>query len=263
MTHAPGHRNADDVEAELEAGGVADATLPKPLGIPVDEAGFPVSLPERTSVDRRRVLGRELPFGHTVTTPVLPRYFEGDEWRPVRWSASQIRDLQAKLVGAGLIEKGETFLSGYWDDVSRAAYVRLLTFANRTGQTATESIAVYGQLNAEAKARLKEEERRRLVVRRPNPDDLRATFDAVARRTVGRKLTDDEAASMVTAYMGISASYQNQVFAATETGGTVTEPPAPETFAEGQVREQSPTEAGTYDYIQAGNEFLGLLGDAG
>jgi hypothetical protein len=67
---------------------------------------------------------------------VPARYYEGDDWLPGNLPAAQIRDLQQRMVNAGLIPKGAEYRVGYWDDVSRQAYRQLLAEANGSGLSA-------------------------------------------------------------------------------------------------------------------------------
>ena len=104
---------------------LVDLNVPRPIGVPLDF-----------------VASREGPVGNidrlgTVNVP--PRYFEGDEFDPASLDPNLIIRWQKRLVAAGLIDEGE-YTPGYWDDLSMAAYKKVLGYANLNAQTDLEAV---------------------------------------------------------------------------------------------------------------------------
>lgn len=78
-----------------------------------------------------------------------------------------------------------------------------------------------------------------------NPDDLKQVFTKASQSTIGRTISDDELNRLVKAYQDQEKQYQQQ----TAVGGTVTQQPQADTFAETQIRKKAPVEAETNDYV--------------
>jgi hypothetical protein len=83
---------------------------------------------------------------------------------------------------------------------------------------------------------------RRPAIRLPSDDDLTSVFKYVSQATIGRTLPKEVYQSMIDAYKPQLVQFQQQL----QGGGTVTEPPQAETFAEGQIKQQFGQEAFTY-----------------
>jgi hypothetical protein len=81
-----------------------------------------------------------------------------------------------------------------------------------------------------------------VTIRLPSDDDLTSVFKYVSQATIGRTLPKEVYQSMIDAYKPQLVRFQQQL----QGGGTVTEPPQAETFAEGQIKEQFGQEAFTY-----------------
>lgn len=110
----------------------------KAAGPPVGVAGAlpPIGVPPGYVADR--------PANYVeLDAPGTPaRYYEGDDLLPANLPPLQIRELQQRMVAAGLIPRGTEFRDGYWDPVSLAAYRQLLTEANGSGLTAEQQLRV-------------------------------------------------------------------------------------------------------------------------
>ena len=107
-----------------------EAPGPSPIGVPLD------------FVASRQVpdaLGATRPGDPTRTQTFEPRYFEGDELGPATLDPSFIARLQRRLVAAGLL-KDDDYYSGYWDDLTAAAYKKALGYSNVNGTDVSESI---------------------------------------------------------------------------------------------------------------------------
>lgn len=92
-----------------------------------------------------------------------------------------------------------------------------------------------------------------------NPADLRATFQAVARERIGRKLATDEVERMIASYQSLQAGAQ----AAAAAGGRYTAAPGAEAFATERAEAMYPGEAGAADLADQGGEFFQLLRSVG
>lgn len=229
-------------------------TGPKPIGVP---EGYVVDRPEFVPL-----LPGQMGPPTLASAATPPRYFDGDEWGPASLSAEDRARLQRAMVDAGVITKGTKFRLGIWDDASRGAYADLLAFANGAGLDARSALAEYARM-----AELYDDEERAgrapLVVRQSNPDDLRATFETVARRRMGRKLRPDEAERFVKAYQAEEATVQTQAYGAAETGGVVTDAPDPQAFLAAKLAREYGVEVGATAIAEQGNEFFQLLDEVG
>ena len=65
---------------------------------------------------------------------------------------------------------------------------------------------------------------------------------------------------MVSAYQAQEAAAQQQQYDMAETGGALTAPPSPSTFAETQARGADPAGAQTHDFLGAVDQFKQILG---
>lgn len=225
---------------------------PKPLGVPEyvmgpDGQPTPYAVPGGIQGD---VLGVPIP-----SVPILPHFFDGDEWRPASLPPGQIARLQDLLAGVGLLDE---YRRGYWDANSQKAYREVLEFANASGigdeATAIRRIAETGGLGEVTKPRAP------LTVRRSNPLDIKKGADDVARSVLGRKLRDDELPTIISAIQALETQAQTQAYNA---DATVVEPPSLAAFVEQKLRVDNPVEARTQDELGVGNEFFDLLSGGG
>lgn len=81
-----------------------------------------------------------------------------------------------------------------------------------------------------------------VTIRLPSDDDLTQVFKYVSQATIGRTLPKESYQEMIAAYKPQLVQYQQQL----QGGGTVTEPPQAETFAETRIEQQFGQEAFTY-----------------
>ena len=99
-----------------------EAPGPRPIGVPAD------------FVASRQVpdaLGATRPGDPTRVQTFEPQYFEGDELAPASLDGTVIARLQKRLVAAGLL-KEDDYYSGYWDDLTAAAYKKALGYSNQS-----------------------------------------------------------------------------------------------------------------------------------
>lgn len=81
-----------------------------------------------------------------------------------------------------------------------------------------------------------------VTIRLPSDDDLTQVFKAVSQATIGRTLPKNVYQEMINAYKPQLVQYQQQL----QGGGTVTEPPQAETFAETQIEQKFGQEVFSY-----------------
>lgn len=241
---------------ELAEGGPppppAAANAPKPIGVP-----------EGYTVPRRGLVVDTYNALSPSATTISPRYFVGDEWAPASLSAEDRARLQRAMVDAGVIPKGAKFRLGMWDETTRGAYVDLLSFANGAGLDVKAALGEYARMRDVYGDPDEMAERQPLVTRLTNPDDLRSTFEVVARRKIGRKLRPEEAERFVKAYQTEEAGVQQQDYDLDETGGTVTEAPDPQAFLAERLAKEYGVEVGATAIAEQGADFLDLLDEVG
>lgn len=195
---------------------------------------------------------------------VPPRYFDGDQWAPASLPPEQLAALQKAMVQAGLLKPGQAQL-GVWDQPSMSAYTELLAFANASGSDVATALKQWGTAHDQQPGG---DIRAPLTVRVTNPDDLKAVFRKSVIDTLGQGWDSDKIDRMVAAYQGVETEAQQQQYAMTGsgsqtdpgTGGTVVNPPNPQTFAETQARQENPDLAQEHDslgFIDAFNQLVG------
>lgn len=84
--------------------------------------------------------------------------------------------------------------------------------------------------------------------------DLRAVANEVAKQTMGRELTEDEAARFVTERQQAEVSYQQGG------AGMMEQLPNVSVAAEGFAKGAAPTESAAYTYLGKVNKLMGMLG---
>ena len=89
-----------------------------------------------------------------------------------------------------------------------------------------------------------------------NPDDLKAVFKRVAQETIGRGFTDEEATQAVQAYQQREIQAQQAMYA----GGTMTEQPSADVFAQQFAQQVAPTEANGYKFLGYMNQLFQAAG---
>lgn len=189
-------------------------------------------------------------------TVIPPTFYDGDEYLPAQMSAEDRARLQMKMYELGILD--QDFQVGVWDGPTRLAYRSVLEFANASGITdAQAAMDEYGQTMDVSKAK---RNRPPLVIRQTSPEDIRRVAQNVATQILGERADEGQVDRIVAAYQQAETTYQQQAYDATYESGTVTEPPTVETFAEDQLKERNPTEAGAYAVAdQAVQQFMSLL----
>lgn len=188
-----------------------------------------------------------------------PTFYDDDLNRPYAWSPNSVASLQSDLVAAGLLSK-KGFSLGVYDDSTRNAFKKVLTYANRSGLTSIdEAIGTFlnqprGGAGAGGRTRAP------FSAQLPNPDDVKAIVDATVPKIIGRTLTDPEKQAVIAAYNAVATGAQQASYNAAESGGTVTEAPSVDTFVENKAKELAPEEANTFQKFSLVGDVIGLLG---
>jgi hypothetical protein len=191
-----------------------------------------------------------------------PTFYDAHLDRPVSWSPAAIAGLQSDLVGAGLLsQKG--FSLGIYDDATRNAYKKVLSYANRAGITSIdEALGVFlrspkggsgggGSKRAPFRAEL------------PNPEDIKAVIDATVPNLIGRTLSAQEKDAVVAAYTAVVTGAQRSAYNTAETGGAVTAAPDVGTFVKTRAKELYGEEADVYDKFTRTTDAMRILGIGG
>lgn len=229
----------------------------KMIGVPDD---YRAERTERRTFDpsESRMAGRSKwakPFDYSAKTFVAPLYMKGAEFQPANWPPETIAKWQRKMAAIGLIDPKQTFRLGVWDDVTRAAYVDVLTYANSRAiqaERALDEMSAYPEVT--------QTPREPLSFQVTNPEDIKGMFDNVAVKALGRRLRDDELNRYVGAWQAEERRQQQQDYDSQATGGPVTAAPQTTAAVERKVRADNPVEAGVMDTIGYGNAFFDLLG---
>ena len=85
-----------------------------------------------------------------------------------------------------------------------------------------------------------------------DPDTLKKAFEGGAQTALGRTLSPEEMNKLVNSFNQLDMNYQR---AAAGGGGTITQAPNAEVFAETQAEKMAPVEAESYDYMN----YMGAL----
>jgi hypothetical protein len=88
--------------------------------------------------------------------------------------------------------------------------------------------------------------------------DLGVVFKEVAKETIGRAFTDDEANRAVQAYQQLQIQSQQAMMR----GGVIEEPPSADVFAQQFAQQAAPTEADAYKFLGAMNRIFSATSGA-
>lgn len=244
------------------AGGVPaaqqDAATRPPIGVRPDYLS-----PSRGLADSGNILLGDKPGARYPSTP---EYLAGDEDVPGTWGGEAIAELQLAMEAAGLLDK--PYQKGYWDAKSRQAYEQVLRHANLTGQDATAALYDIQQRVTQFGKTGNEQTRDPLFITITNPDQVAELASQIAVRTIGRRLSPDEASRYAQTYNDMERQFQRQRYEATGSGlpggpgGEAANPSAAggaSIFAETQIRKDMPEEVTDQNYRNNFNSFLSLL----
>lgn len=210
---------------------------------------------------------------------IAPRYFDGDQYMPSRFSPAEIWDLQQTLAQIGLLTS--PFQREIWDQETANAYAGVLAYANQQGLTEKQALlrmAGGEGVGGEGRGtRYRVDENGALVpitgegagpdvppltIRKTDPKVLDLVFRKASMEILGQGLGPAERQQMVAAYGQMEEQRQRDLYEAQirESGTperTVLDIPSPEAFADlytqenfGPEREENEAMNFTQDAIQ-------------
>lgn len=94
------------------------------------------------------------------------------------------------------------------------------------------------------------------VYQQSSPADLLTIVKSVAQDSIGRELTDQEAAQFISDYQSQQVAYQR----AGEMGGVITEPPSAQVAATNYIKNKFGREESAYQYLGYMNMFFDSIG---
>lgn len=168
----------------------------------------------------------------------------------------ELRALQMKLYDAGFygnVSK-DAVVFGVVDDVTWKAFGDLLDmsaqyYAADRQMTWYEVLDEVQQLRKEQGTNLLDNQgpkRAPFVARTTNADDIERVSQQVAASLVGENVDPALVKRIISQYHATEVSSQRQAYDAAQSGGTVTEAPALDTFAEQAIRQADPTAVTAY-----------------
>lgn len=208
------------------------------------------------------------------TTQVAPRYFDGDEYIPANYPATNIWQIQQALAKIGLLTG--TFTRNTWDNTTRNAYKELLGLANAQGlsveQTLNELLATSsgqgesgggGQFTVDANGNVVPvggSEVPPLVTRKSDPAALRSTFRRAVIEMLGEGWSQADIDKMVAAYNQVEVAKQTEAYNMELSGqaGSITDMPTPEEFVQQEVLKKDPVGVQTEEALGFTQEFMDL-----
>lgn len=253
---------------------------PPPLPDAEDEGPKPIGVP-RDYVIKRRTTGREemgdIRFrggGPDYLSSITPIYFDGAEYLPANWPASQIWSLQQYLAKVGLLTG--TFTRNVFDPATMDAYKELLALSNAKGANADQTLqemlsAAMSEEGDDQNGQWTVDEngnvvrvggsgsgRAPLTIRTTDPASLRRAFRRAVIDTLGEGWTQEQINQMVGAYNQIETSKQQQAYGMAETGGTISDIPSPEDFIATEIEKRDPAGVQEHEALGFVNEFASL-----
>jgi hypothetical protein len=233
---------------------------PPPAASTVDYLGVPKGYQANKTTRETGPFGDEL----NVTVPVAPRYTENDVAGIATLPTESIARLQAALYRAGVFTSEDSFVIGRWDDASKAAYRKVLGFANESGMDEREALNKWAELQAADPTGGQRSSRAPLVAKVSNPIDIGAAANKVMQQTAGRSMSPQELAAFTAAYQQSEMAAQRSAYnMAGGPGGTVTDTPDITTYAAEQARKNDPVGAQEMDLLKVNDTLMNALKGGG
>jgi hypothetical protein len=185
----------------------------------------------------------------------------------------ELNKYQQILYDAGYMDpdvykKPALLMHGVYDEYTQDAWQHLLKDAVMSGDTRIEAtlnrrrsaIDAMGGLNAYIGNQ--QEERAPFVADLTAAEDIIGTGETVAKQMTGRR-QEGFAEDLVGGYNAKEEQTQRQAYDLVPTGGTATEAPSIQGYAESRLRQQAAPEVGAYAGLGAFNQILQDLGLGG
>jgi hypothetical protein len=181
-------------------------------------------------------------------------------------------DLQKKLYTGGFYGSSyyakhpQTPAYGIKDQDTLAAYSQAANLAaqlHASGMTLDEVITQGSSVGGGRGAGAGGPTRAPLTIQLTNPQDVHFVANKVGQTVLGRNLNDAELQAITASFQGGEATAQRAAYNTGVGGGTSTQAPSLQAFAEQQVRAKNPVEAGAHDLSQTFDTFLSLIAGGG
>ena len=245
----------EELLAERSSGGSSGGDKPKPIGVPEDFS----TTRRRPIQPRHRGWSGPIPFSGSETVEVVPTFFAGDDYKPAKLTPENIARLQRQLAAGGVLTG--KFRIGVWDEPSRNAYRKVLSYANQRGLTDdAEALAELAQTVEFDPGAVEAAERAPLKVNLSNPADIKKLLKSTAKDVLGYGNLDEGTLDrLVATYQSMERQTQTQDYNMRETGGTQVAPPDPSTWAEQQVRKVDPVRADSRSVVSAFDQIAQMM----
>lgn len=253
-----------DLNSFLSGLGIASPGLGTPGGrnpfFGAPESDYPVLV--RRNPARRSAWG---PFGKAPRVALQSQLLRD----LYRMEPADLITLQQRLLAGGFYSgdvEAEDVAFGTHDEDTLKAYERAITRAaafNEAEADVTLDEVIDKAIGANAGKDKGGPKKDPLVIQLSDPEDVRRGVEAVARKAIGRKLSDAEREKFVGLWHAVQSQTQRAAYGAAETGGTVTSAPGFEAFAAARIAKEYGVEAGAHDLAEQGNEFMQLLNEVG
>jgi hypothetical protein len=225
---------------QLQAMLAGTVTQPAPIGGP--ETFFTPAYQEKMQGPTERM------------RPGFEPWRDGDEGLPGTWDRNSKARLQSLMLAAGLYGKGEVPAAGAWRASDAAAMRKVLEYANYEGiDDINEAVRGYAQISSQSPENATAA-RAPLTVKYANPEAVRQVVRQSSLNLLGRRLSDEEEAKLISGFQAQSVGAQRAEYAADATGGAATAPLSAESYAESQLG--GTAEAGDQRYLSAFDKMV-------
>lgn len=136
-------------------------------------------------------------------------------------------------------------------DKDRSVFADLLWYANTQGM---EWIDAFQQLGTALPDQVQKSSYARRQYQVSNPADIKAVIQQTSQQVLGRKLAEEEADRMVSAYQ------QQQIQSQRAGGSVVTSAPAADVFTQEQIEGQYGAEAQSMQYLSFADQLAQMIG---
>lgn len=136
-------------------------------------------------------------------------------------------------------------------DKDRSVFSDLLWYANTQGM---EWVDAFQQLGTALPDQIQQSSYSRRQYQVSNPADIKAVIQQTSQQILGRKLAEEEADQMVSAYQ------QQQIQSQRGAGSVVTAAPGADVFAEQQIQEEFAPEATSMQYLGFADQLAQMIG---
>ena len=192
-----------------------------------------------------QIIEKEMPDG---TVQTVPFYYDLD--RDPQSAYNSLSPERRQFILDVMGDRGVPVQT--WEQQQRA-FQKLYGEANRFGKTADVMLADIIEKVPPTKT-----QSRVAPYRVTSSQDLKTVLNQVSRQTIGRELSDSEAARFAASYQQQQRDYQQR--ASTQSGGTVEQSPSADVAAQQFVEQYEPSEANAYKFLGYFDQMANSLG---